>query len=358
MKKTIRKYIKDFILQFLYRHPCRFTEKLRMVGIVIFGNWSMSSNMLLYPFRGKFPLTTQEKVIDTYGNGKIDEQSFQNALQYLSYVQRADDQIIHPDWFIYNEGKRFGSASAFRENRKAHDVALKESIRLNYFADQYVQMEISALEYHHGLKLIPAERLKGLDSGIALDIGSGWGDSAFVLAENYPFKKIYSFDPSPENCSRYSRFAQSKKKMSEKCVLVPLGISDHPGKIYFRDSGNIGVSLLADSNNKPEKSNAEVTTIDLFLEQHPEKLSFIKADVEGMALKVLRGGIHAIRRDLPILSICVYHNEEEFLGVFSYLRSLNLPYHYELKFLCAPHEYQELTLIAYPTEPSSTETAT
>ncbi|NBK99358.1 MAG: hypothetical protein EOM50_15320, partial [Erysipelotrichia bacterium] len=95
MKKTIRKYIKDFILQFLIRRPCRFKEKLRMVGIVIFGNWSMSSNMLLYPFRGKFPLTTQEKVIDTYGNGKIDEQSFQNALQYLSYVQRADDQIIH-----------------------------------------------------------------------------------------------------------------------------------------------------------------------------------------------------------------------------------------------------------------------
>ncbi len=52
----------------------------------------------------------------------------------------------------------------------------------------------------------------------------------------------------------------------------------------------------------------ECTTLDAWARaSHPERLDFIKMDVEGFERKVLRRGMEALRRFLPRMGICIYH---------------------------------------------------
>lgn len=83
-------------------------------------------------------------------------------------------------------------------------------------------------------------------------------------------------------------------------------------------------------------------------EQRLGPVGLIKADVEGMGLELLKGALETIRRDRPILSLCIYHNREEFLGTYDMLRSLNLPYSYKVVSYCLPWQNNELVLLAHP----------
>lgn len=76
----------------------------------------------------------------------------------------------------------------------------------------------------------------------------------------------------------------------------------------------------------------------------------IKADVEGMGLKVLNGAEKIIRRDRPLLSLSIYHNEEEFTGIYRTLRSWDLGYHCEIKQFSPLVPHGEYSLFAYPAE--------
>ena len=91
-----------------------------------------------------------------------------------------------------------------------------------------------------------------------------------------------------------------------------------------------------------------MTTLDDFVRDIPKPVGLIKADVEGMGLELVEGSLETIKKDLPILSLCIYHNKEEFFGIYELLKSLDLNYEFKLESLCAPWKNNELTLLALP----------
>ena len=67
-----------------------------------------------------------------------------------------------------------------------------------------------------------------------------------------------------------------------------------------------------------------------------------------MCLDMIRGAEEIIKRDLPVLSLGIYHNQEELPGVYEYLKSLNLNYEYLIQSLSPKIESIELNLLAFP----------
>lgn len=69
-----------------------------------------------------------------------------------------------------------------------------------------------------------------------------------------------------------------------------------------------------------------------------------------MGLAMLRGAQATIFRDRPVLSLAIYHNKEEMLGTYAFLKSLRLGYRYRMLQMAPPWEWRELCLLAWPEE--------
>ena len=50
----------------------------------------------------------------------------------------------------------------------------------------------------------------------------------------------------------------------------------------------------------------------------------IKMDVEGAEMASLRGAQNTLKKNRPILAICVYHKEEDLLEIPAYVESLGI----------------------------------
>ena len=93
-----------------------------------------------------------------------------------------------------------------------------------------------------------------------------------------------------------------------------------------------------------------MTTLDIFAEEkNISSVGLIKTDVEGMGLNLLHGAVKVIQRDRPVLALAAYHNTDELLGQYEFLKS-NLPdYHFEIRDL-PPGTSFEVTLLGLPRE--------
>jgi hypothetical protein len=76
-----------------------------------------------------------------------------------------------------------------------------------------------------------------------------------------------------------------------------------------------------------------------------QKVSFIKADIESYEYDMLCGASNIIKRDKPLLAICVYHNASDMYTIPLLVKTINPKYN-----LCIrQHRYScdETVLYAY-----------
>jgi len=122
---------------------------------------------------------------------------------------------------------------------------------------------------------------------IVIDAGTAEGNFALDIIEKV--KKIYLFESDPE-------------------WIEPLNATFEPWK------NKVGIINKFVSDNPSETS----ITID---EVTKDRIDFIKADVEGCELKLLKGTARIITRDKPRLILCTYHNSKDAVVLKEYLES-------------------------------------
>lgn len=71
--------------------------------------------------------------------------------------------------------------------------------------------------------------------------------------------------------------------------------------------------------------------------------TFIKMDIEGSELMALQGARNLIRRNRPILTICIYHTDEDMLSILEWMRENLKDYQY----YCRHHSYYKEDTIVY-----------
>jgi FkbM family methyltransferase len=192
---------------------------------------------------------------------------------------------------------------------------------------------------HHGLRFL-SERVKHyVSERDILDIGASGGDSLSIL-DNYTTRRIFSYEPSPGRAQSASTVAG--KFSQEKHFVFNLGLSNCSSVVSITESGNGPASFQSTGN-----TTVHMTTIDEEAGRLNFTVGFIKADTEGAEIDVILGGLETIKRDRPVISMSIYHNEE-FLDLPKLLASLG----YQLRFFYGAfmHLHYEANVIAIPPE--------
>lgn len=114
------------------------------------------------------------------------------------------------------------------------------------------------------------------------------------------------------NCAKY-----------QNCFLLHNGAWSENGKLFFSSEGTSSVQ-------KEKGENAiEVSTIDNVVGENC--VDFIKMDIEGSEYNALMGAEKTIKRNKPVLAICIYHKKEDFILIPKYIKSIVADYQFYIR---------------------------
>jgi len=108
------------------------------------------------------------------------------------------------------------------------------------------------------------------------------------------------------------------------CTLFEKGAWSQKGFMGFT---SVGMDM--GQVNESAKEFIEVDTIDNILDG--KRVSFIKMDIEGSELEVLKGGEKTIREYKPRLAICIYHKMEDIWTIPLELLKYNPEYNFKIR---------------------------
>ena len=157
---------------------------------------------------------------------------------------------------------------------------------------------------------------------VVFDIGSNIGVFACFVANLVKKGKVFAFEPVS------FVFDFLKKNTIDydnvECYKIGFGSKIEEKEILIRQWAP-GDSTIQDSPiDRPHQSfdlkeKIEILTLDIFVkEKKLEKIDFIKIDVEGYEIEVLKGGIETIKNLRPILGISLHNPffEKEIREIF------------------------------------------
>lgn len=168
---------------------------------------------------------------------------------------------------------------------------------------------------------------KHLENEVWINCGSSNGDTIYrYISAQYRFKKIYAYEGNK----------RSYNKLRENIGLL---------------KGSYGEGEIILSNQYVGLNEAADNLDNLFCN---EKVTFINCDIEGAELGFLKGAKNIIKRDAPVLAICLYHKKEDIPTIPAFIYSCNKKYKFFLR-KCVSYrmdllQTNELILYAVPEE--------
>lgn len=163
-----------------------------------------------------------------------------------------------------------------------------------------------------------------------VDIGASWGFFSHHMAQRVSREGlVISFEPHPLN----TPILQKLEKARSQVRFRPVAASDAPGqapmyvpRLRFRPvTAQSSLSHEFRGFDGVETDSISVPTVRLDDEIGPDaRVTFMKVDVEGHELSVLRGAISILERCRPVLLIEIEqrHIQEPIFTVFDAIRAL------------------------------------
>jgi FkbM family methyltransferase len=159
---------------------------------------------------------------------------------------------------------------------------------------------IRVLPGHRYLSWNPVEyaafRAAAAPGMVALDVGANVGAYAVLLGQWVGAAgRVYAFEPSPAAFDGLVRHI-GLNAQAGVVTAVPAAVADQDGTGALIVAGTAGESRLAGGAESDAAVRVQTLTIDGFCAREAVQPSFIKIDVEGAELAVLRGARETIRR--------------------------------------------------------------
>jgi FkbM family methyltransferase len=140
---------------------------------------------------------------------------------------------------------------------------------------------------------------------VALDVGANVGAYAVLLGQWVGASgRVYAFEPSPV---AFRGLVRHIALNAQDGVVTPVAaaVADRDGTGDLIVADTAGESRLADGIERRRTMSVSTVTIDSFCAREGLLPSFIKIDVEGAELAVLRGARETIRRRRDALALFV-----------------------------------------------------
>ena len=176
-------------------------------------------------------------------------------------------------------------------------------------------------------------------NSVFVDCGAYVGDSVekIINACQGFFGKIYSFEPGKRQQAAY--LARRQRLLAEWALdddqiqLVPAGVGNKQSrakKINNPFSNHFGATHfeVADDDSNDEGA-IDIVALDEILAD--ENVMFIKSDVEGFEMDMLRGAEQIIRQKKPLMALSIYHKLTDYYEVPLYIKSLVPEYKFRVR---------------------------
>lgn len=150
---------------------------------------------------------------------------------------------------------------------------------------------------------------------VFIDCGAYTGDTVqqFLRQTQNQYKRIVAFEPDNRNLKKL-------RKVTEDIVIIKAAVWSHDTKVSFEGGKGSGSTVKKGSSNHLVKARA----IDGVNEC--KDATFIKMDIEGSEYNALQGAYHTIRKNKPVLAICIYHSDEDMLRIIELISNWKLGY--------------------------------
>ena len=133
--------------------------------------------------------------------------------------------------------------------------------------------------------------------------------------------KVYGFEMDKKNYERSFKLAEEKN-----FVVENLGLGSYKHEVNYEHFGAATHIRLQGSEM------AQITTIDSYVgEKALPRVDFIKMDVEGAELDILKGAAITISRFKPILALSAYHKLDDFWTLTKFIKSIRPDYEFALR---------------------------
>jgi FkbM family methyltransferase len=137
------------------------------------------------------------------------------------------------------------------------------------------------------------------DGDYVLDIGANIGFYSLAIAKRYPHSFIHAFEPIPEtfeklvdNSAQFKNIYAHNYPLTDKYETIK----------FFYDRSEPGAASMRNIRETDKAIAIKVNTQTLDgLAQFFTRIDFIKCDVEGSEIFVIKGGIEAIKEHKPII---------------------------------------------------------
>lgn len=180
--------------------------------------------------------------------------------------------------------------------------------------------------------------VKVTDDEVIVDLGAYTGDSMLSYINNYgtTYKKAYLYEVTKESFE----ILKNNLKDYNNLDFRYKGVGNEKGKMKV-SLHNIDSS--ANTAIYDEEGEVMVVTLD---EDIDDKITLIKADIEGWEKKALEGAERHIVNEHPKLLISVYHSNNDLWEIPKMIDRMDNSYKFYLRYKSSPIYPTEVTLIA------------
>ncbi|MCL1951375.1 MAG: FkbM family methyltransferase, partial [Oscillospiraceae bacterium] len=173
---------------------------------------------------------------------------------------------------------------------------------------------------------------------VFVDIGGFQGNTslffqALCISAGQPAPQCVIFEPDPFN---FTRLQKNLPRFGKEPACFQMGLGSERGRFGFAP-GKFSMSRIEPSG----RGMIEVDTLDHVLECMPGlpsvscgsrlPVSYIKIDVEGADLEVLRGARETIQKHRPRIAAAIYHSDGHMLAIPEYLHEICPDYRFYVR---------------------------
>jgi FkbM family methyltransferase len=134
---------------------------------------------------------------------------------------------------------------------------------------------------------------------ILFDIGANIGNFSLLVVELFPKSTVYSFEPSKATFDQLVQNIESQLQITAHPIAF--GEDNKQASLYSNEVGSGMASLYNRNLNNPsikfnQSEKIQVQKLDDWVAKNKVNPDYIKIDVEGSELSVLRGGTNTLRK--------------------------------------------------------------
>ena len=161
----------------------------------------------------------------------------------------------------------------------------------------------------------PRELITQFDREVFVDCGAFDGETlrSFLEHAGSRFEHIFPFEPDPGNRNLLEQSTMAlDAAISSRITAMPFGVGNHDGSARFSADGSVRSQMTAG-----EGIRVECRKLDNIAWTHLP--TYIKMDIEGAEPDALRGASELLRKQMPVLAVCLYHRSEHLWQIPRYI---------------------------------------